>query len=107
MPVKNAYDEIIAVAQVINKNPDKDCGHFTVEDEKVSKISFQIVLIQLNNHLTLSKLRKLKMEFGRVTQFKLFSAYICEINIRLKEILLSLLSFRNFSVIFFRNLSFF
>lgn len=38
MPVKNAYDEIIAVAQVINKNPDKDDGHFTNKDEKVSAL---------------------------------------------------------------------
>lgn len=35
MPVKNSYEEIIAVAQVNNKNPDKDDGHFTSMDEKV------------------------------------------------------------------------
>lgn len=37
MPVKNSYGEIIAVAQVNNKNPDKDDGHFTGMDEKVSR----------------------------------------------------------------------
>lgn len=36
MPVKNSYEEIIAVAQVNNKNLDKDGGHFTAMDEKVS-----------------------------------------------------------------------
>lgn len=36
MPVKNSYEEIIAVAQVNNKNPDKDDGHFTSMDEKVN-----------------------------------------------------------------------
>lgn len=35
MPVKNAYDEVIAVAQVINKNPDIDNGQFTEKDEQV------------------------------------------------------------------------
>lgn len=35
MAVRNSHDEIIAVAQVINKNPDKDDGHFTNKDEKV------------------------------------------------------------------------
>lgn len=35
MPVKNSYEEIIAVAQINNKNPDKDDGHFTSMDEKV------------------------------------------------------------------------
>ncbi|XKL59330.1 hypothetical protein PGB90_000346 [Kerria lacca] len=49
MPVKNAYDEIIAVAQVINKNPDKDCGHFTVEDEKLFETYLQFVGIALTN----------------------------------------------------------
>lgn len=38
MPVRNAYDEIIAVAQVVNKNPDVDGGQFTSKDEKVSGI---------------------------------------------------------------------
>lgn len=37
MPVKNSYEEIIAVAQVNNKNPDKDDGHFTSMDEKVRR----------------------------------------------------------------------
>lgn len=37
MPVRNAYDEIIAVAQVINKNPEHDFGYFTAKDEKVSE----------------------------------------------------------------------
>jgi dual 3',5'-cyclic-AMP and -GMP phosphodiesterase 11 len=36
MPVKNAYDEVIAVAQVINKNPDIDNGQFTEKDEQVT-----------------------------------------------------------------------
>lgn len=35
LPVKNTFDEVIAVAQVVNKNPNKDGGHFTFEDEKV------------------------------------------------------------------------
>jgi dual 3',5'-cyclic-AMP and -GMP phosphodiesterase 11 len=37
MPVKNAYDEVIAVAQVINKNPDIDNGQFTKKDEQVAQ----------------------------------------------------------------------
>lgn len=46
MAVRNAYDEIIAVAQVVNKNPDKDDGHFTTKDEKVIFIySVQIILL--------------------------------------------------------------
>lgn len=36
MPVRNDFDEVIAVSQVINKNPDKDDGHFTEKDAKVS-----------------------------------------------------------------------
>lgn len=36
MAVRNAHDEIIAVAQVINKNPDRDDGKFTNKDEKVN-----------------------------------------------------------------------
>jgi dual 3',5'-cyclic-AMP and -GMP phosphodiesterase 11 len=36
MPVKNAYEEVIAVAQVINKNPDIDNGQFTEKDEQVT-----------------------------------------------------------------------
>ena len=43
MPVRNAYDEIIAVAQVVNKNPDVDGGQFTSKDEKVSRIYFIII----------------------------------------------------------------
>lgn len=35
MAVRNAHDEVIAVAQVINKSPDYDCGYFTAKDEKV------------------------------------------------------------------------
>nr|CAD7440053.1 unnamed protein product [Timema bartmani] len=35
MPIRNAYEEVIAVAQVINKNPDIDNGQFTNNDEKV------------------------------------------------------------------------
>ncbi|CAB0003640.1 unnamed protein product [Nesidiocoris tenuis] len=34
MAVRSASDEIIAVAQLVNKNPDKDDGHFTSKDEK-------------------------------------------------------------------------
>jgi dual 3',5'-cyclic-AMP and -GMP phosphodiesterase 11 len=37
MPVRNAYDEVIAVAQVINKTPDVDSGQFTEKDEKVTQ----------------------------------------------------------------------
>jgi dual 3',5'-cyclic-AMP and -GMP phosphodiesterase 11 len=42
MPVKNSYEEIIAVAQVNNKNPDKDDGHFTSMDEKVNIFSIGV-----------------------------------------------------------------
>jgi hypothetical protein len=42
MPVRNAYDEVIAVAQVINKNPDIDNGQFTVKDEKVTACSINV-----------------------------------------------------------------
>lgn len=37
MPVKNACDEVIAVAQVVNKNLDNDQGYFTAKDEKVRR----------------------------------------------------------------------
>ncbi|RZF41138.1 hypothetical protein LSTR_LSTR010790 [Laodelphax striatellus] len=49
MPVRNAYDEIIAVAQVINKNPDRDDGHFTCKDEKLFETYLQFVGIALTN----------------------------------------------------------
>lgn len=39
MAVRSASDEIIAVAQLVNKNPDKDDGHFTSKDEKVRRIN--------------------------------------------------------------------
>ncbi|KAK6635447.1 hypothetical protein RUM44_000698 [Polyplax serrata] len=48
-PVKNAYDEIIAVAQVINKNPDVDGGYFTKKDEKVFETYLQFVGIAITN----------------------------------------------------------
>lgn len=49
MAVKNAYDEIIAVAQVVNKNPDKDDGHFTTKDEKVTSIVTFYKLLYIRN----------------------------------------------------------
>lgn len=49
MPVKNAYDEIIAVAQVINKNPEVDCGYFTKKDEKIFETYLQFVGIAITN----------------------------------------------------------
>ncbi|XP_014253887.1 dual 3',5'-cyclic-AMP and -GMP phosphodiesterase 11A-like [Cimex lectularius] len=49
MAVRNAHDEIIAVAQVINKNPEKDDGHFTTKDEKVFETYLQFVGIALTN----------------------------------------------------------
>lgn len=49
MPVRNAYEEIIAVAQVINKNPDVDGGMFTKKDEKVFETYLQFVGIAITN----------------------------------------------------------
>ncbi|XP_015367889.1 PREDICTED: dual 3',5'-cyclic-AMP and -GMP phosphodiesterase 11A-like [Diuraphis noxia] len=49
MPVKNSYEEIIAVAQVNNKNPDKDGGHFTSMDEKLFETYLQFVGIAITN----------------------------------------------------------
>ncbi|XP_075221410.1 dual 3',5'-cyclic-AMP and -GMP phosphodiesterase 11A-like [Lycorma delicatula] len=49
MPVRNAYDEIIAVAQVVNKNPDRDNGHFTSKDEKLFETYLQFVGIAITN----------------------------------------------------------
>lgn len=49
MPVRNAYEEIIAVAQVINKNPDVDGGYFTKKDEKVFETYLQFVGIAITN----------------------------------------------------------
>ncbi|GLH00338.1 cGMP-specific 3',5'-cyclic phosphodiesterase [Gryllus bimaculatus] len=49
MPVKNAYDEVIAVAQVINKNPDLDGGTFTHKDEKMFETYLQFVGIAITN----------------------------------------------------------
>ncbi|KAL0269123.1 UNVERIFIED_CONTAM: hypothetical protein PYX00_006958 [Menopon gallinae] len=49
MPVRNAYDEIIAVAQVVNKNPDVDGGCFTKKDEKVFETYLQFVGIAITN----------------------------------------------------------
>ncbi|XP_066902713.1 dual 3',5'-cyclic-AMP and -GMP phosphodiesterase 11A [Halyomorpha halys] len=49
MAVRNSHDEIIAVAQVINKNPDKDGGHFTNKDEKLFETYLQFVGIALTN----------------------------------------------------------
>ncbi|KAJ9586234.1 hypothetical protein L9F63_020143, partial [Diploptera punctata] len=49
MPVKNAYEEVIAVAQVINKNPDIDNGQFTEKDEKVFETYLQFVGIAITN----------------------------------------------------------
>lgn len=47
MPVKNSYEEIIAVAQVNNKNPDKDGGHFTSMDEKVNILQSRWKLLRM------------------------------------------------------------
>ncbi|BES99049.1 GAF domain [Nesidiocoris tenuis] len=49
MAVRSASDEIIAVAQLVNKNPDKDDGHFTSKDEKVFETYLQFVGIALTN----------------------------------------------------------
>ncbi|PNF25054.1 hypothetical protein B7P43_G06979, partial [Cryptotermes secundus] len=49
MPVRNAYDEVIAVAQVINKNPDIDNGQFTEKDEKMFETYLQFVGIAITN----------------------------------------------------------
>ncbi|KAK9509261.1 hypothetical protein O3M35_006613 [Rhynocoris fuscipes] len=49
MAVRNVHDEIIAVAQVINKNPDKDDGKFTNKDEKLFETYLQFVGIALTN----------------------------------------------------------
>ncbi|XP_076309815.1 dual 3',5'-cyclic-AMP and -GMP phosphodiesterase 11A-like [Tachypleus tridentatus] len=49
MPIWNADDEIIAVAQVINKNPESDGGIFTAEDEKLAKTYLEFCGIALTN----------------------------------------------------------
>lgn len=49
MPVRNAYDEIIAVAQVVNKNPDADGGVFTARDEHLFATYLQFVGIAITN----------------------------------------------------------
>ncbi|XP_050525696.1 dual 3',5'-cyclic-AMP and -GMP phosphodiesterase 11A-like [Daktulosphaira vitifoliae] len=49
MPVKNSYEEIIAVAQVNNKNPDKDNGRYTSMDEKLLETYLQFVGIAITN----------------------------------------------------------
>jgi hypothetical protein len=49
MPIKNAYDEVIAVAQVINKNPDIDNGQFTEKDEKVRQVPDILLAKQKQN----------------------------------------------------------
>ncbi|KAF6200256.1 hypothetical protein GE061_006559 [Apolygus lucorum] len=49
MAVRSASDDIIAVAQIVNKNPDKDDGHFTFKDEKVFETYLQFVGIALTN----------------------------------------------------------
>lgn len=57
MPVRNAYDEIIAVAQVVNKNPgadreedgSQDAGVFTAHDEHLFRTYLQFVGIAITN----------------------------------------------------------
>ncbi|XP_069951729.1 dual 3',5'-cyclic-AMP and -GMP phosphodiesterase 11A [Cherax quadricarinatus] len=50
MPVKNSYDEIIAVAQVVNKSADDgSCGCFTAKDEKMFETYLQFVGIAITN----------------------------------------------------------
>uniref|UniRef100_T1JG26 Phosphodiesterase n=1 Tax=Strigamia maritima TaxID=126957 RepID=T1JG26_STRMM len=50
MPVKNAYDEIIAVAQVINKITDEGiCSAFNRNDEKLLETYLQFVGIAITN----------------------------------------------------------
>nr|CAD7409981.1 unnamed protein product [Timema poppensis] len=49
MPIRNAYEEVIAVAQVINKNPDIDGGQFTNNDEKLFETYLQFVGIAITN----------------------------------------------------------
>ncbi|XP_063227530.1 dual 3',5'-cyclic-AMP and -GMP phosphodiesterase 11A-like [Bacillus rossius redtenbacheri] len=49
MPVRDAYGEVVAVAQVVNKSPDVDGGHFTRHDEKVFETYLQFVGIAITN----------------------------------------------------------
>ncbi|XP_050695412.1 dual 3',5'-cyclic-AMP and -GMP phosphodiesterase 11A-like isoform X2 [Eriocheir sinensis] len=49
LPVKNSYDEIIAVAQVVNKNSDYNHGAFTLKDAKVFETYLQFVGIAITN----------------------------------------------------------
>nr|XP_018899769.1 PREDICTED: dual 3',5'-cyclic-AMP and -GMP phosphodiesterase 11A-like [Bemisia tabaci] len=49
MAVKNAYGEVIAVAQVINKNEEQDDGDFTEKDEKLLETYLQFVGIGITN----------------------------------------------------------
>ncbi|XP_065216930.1 dual 3',5'-cyclic-AMP and -GMP phosphodiesterase 11A-like isoform X2 [Planococcus citri] len=58
MPVKNAYDEVIAVAQVVNKNLDNDQGYFTAKDEKLFETYLQFVGIAITNAQIMEDSRK-------------------------------------------------
>ncbi|XP_067131816.1 dual 3',5'-cyclic-AMP and -GMP phosphodiesterase 11A-like [Centruroides vittatus] len=49
MPIRNADDEIIAVAQVINKSPMSGCNRFVEEDEKLFQTYLQFCGIALTN----------------------------------------------------------
>uniref|UniRef100_A0A8D8WKA7 Phosphodiesterase n=2 Tax=Cacopsylla melanoneura TaxID=428564 RepID=A0A8D8WKA7_9HEMI len=58
MPVRNDYDEIIAVSQVINKNPDRDGGHFTGKDEKIFETYLKFVGIAITNARVVESARR-------------------------------------------------
>ncbi|XP_063889231.1 dual 3',5'-cyclic-AMP and -GMP phosphodiesterase 11A-like isoform X3 [Scylla paramamosain] len=49
MPVKNCFDEIIAVAQVVNKNVHFDQISFSIKDEKMFQTYLQFVGIAITN----------------------------------------------------------
>ncbi|XP_069187279.1 dual 3',5'-cyclic-AMP and -GMP phosphodiesterase 11A isoform X2 [Procambarus clarkii] len=50
MPVRNSYNEIIAVAQVVNKSSgDESSGRFTAKDEKMFATYLQFVGIAITN----------------------------------------------------------
>lgn len=74
MPVRNAYDEIIAVAQVINKNPDVDGGIFTKKDEKVFETYLQFVGIAITNAQIMETSRQ-EYDRNRVSGSKATSSF--------------------------------
>jgi len=78
MPVRNAYDEIIAVAQVVNKNPAVDGGVFTPRDEHLFTTYLQFVGIAITNAQIVETSTK-EYDRNRVCtchKFLLFSGFI-------------------------------